>query len=224
MTCKKCSDRGYLLNNKKEFIGFCDCLLGIKHKKSFWERSLSNAGIFSEYWYKTMRDFIVQANQPSHVDFVNRTGQTIGMIDTIHNTNFIWAIYGTNGVGKTLAASLVLIEAVRKGYTAKYIVWIELLRKRINLENDEAFMHGLKTVDFLAIDEINGDSFDKPKFPAETLEVLMKYRYSNQKPTIIILKDDIDVVSKKLPVLNELVSEKNISKVIGLNFRKDSVR
>jgi DNA replication protein DnaC len=223
--CEKCNNRGYLLNDSKEFMGFCDCPLGIKHKKMFWERTLSAAGIFSEYWYKTMKDFYPQSNFPKHMEFVEKTGKVIGNLDKIHNSNFLWIIYGKKGTGKTLAGSLILISAIQKGYAAKYIVWSDLLSKRLDpKENDPNGLESIKNIDFLVVDKINGDVINDSKFPAETLDLILTYRYSNQKPTILILETDLLSAKKRLPILGEFAGDLNVSEVDGLNFRLTTIR
>lgn len=221
MPCNKCYDRGYRLNESKEFIGFCDCIIGIKHANAFKERSLNSAGIYKEYWHKTMADFYRQES-PTQQMLIDRTAQAIGMIDVLRNTNFLWIIWGASGTGKTLSGSLILMAAIQKGYPSKYVIWSDILHKRI--DEGEQSMDQLKNVDFLVIDKVGVDVMKDSKYPAETLDLILNYRHSNNKPTIVILDNDFESVRRRLPILGQLSNAGNVLEVQGKNYRTQALR
>ena len=130
---------------------------------------------------------VPQVDSITHQEFVAKT-QTL--IETPpYDEKFIWAIYGDSGTGKTLAASLLLKESIKRGHKAKYIIWVDLLTKKLSGKEAEEYLERIKNVDMLCIDEINNDALRESKFPQETLDTILKYRYSNKKPTILVLSN-----------------------------------
>ena len=220
MACEKCSDRGYLLTDGRNFTGFCDCAKGVEVSHAMWEKQQTLAGIPREYFAKELAHLYPQVNI-LHKDLVARTARNVENIESVYNTSSVWAIHGDSGTGKSLAGVLVLKAAIRHGYSSRYITWTDLLDGRLNPEEGETkLITKLRNVDFLVMDEVGEDSMKyESKFPNETLEKVIKDRYSNQKPSILVLSDDFSAVSKRLPILTDLVGPSAISEVRGLNYR-----
>ena len=118
------------------------------------------------------------------------------------------------------------MAAIQRGYSARFVIWSDLISKRIDHDETDTMhnLEALKNVDFLAIDKVNGDTIKDPKFPAETLDLILNYRYSNQKPTLIILDTSLDDARRRLPVLGELACPMNVSEVEGINYRINTIR
>lgn len=224
--CDKCYGRGYLLNAKHEWDGLCDCPAGKKFLQKHIEKTFTDANIPHEFWRLEFKDFFPQTD-PRHVEFVNRTRNILQDIPSIMNSSFIWLIYGDHGTGKTLAATFVLKEAIDKGFKAKYACWSDVIAAKLKSSNStaEKYIHELSTVEVLCIDKVGGDAIGEDSlFPNEVLDSILSVRYSNQKPTILILSTDFLVAARKLPVLLSRVREQDKSEVRGLNFitkRKD---
>jgi len=220
MSCDKCSDRGYILTDGREWAGFCDCDKGVNLKKSMWEKTLASVGVPKEYFEKELEHLYPQVSV-KHKQFVERVSRAVENIDLVINSSSLWAIYGDSGTGKSLGAILILKEMLRKGKSCKYIMWTTLLDKRLNPSPEEPnIIDALRKVDLLVIDDIGKDSMrTDSKYPNETLERIIKNRYSNQKPSILIFSDEYDVVANRLPVCRDLFGTDSITEVRGLNYR-----
>lgn len=98
--------------------------------------------------------------------------------------------YGSNGLGKSLMASIVLIEAIKKNYTVLFTDVDGCVASRNSgfgdEDNREEFEHNFLTVDFLLIDELGSElKSTKSNNVASTLTKILKARVHNFRPTII---------------------------------------
>ena len=102
-------------------------------------------------------------------------------------------LYGSNGVGKSLLASIVVKEAYRQRYTSKRVSFMEYIseytriwdsRNKEEREELEAhFYNDYKAVEFLVIEEV-GKEIDS-KIAVAVLEDCLRYREEKGLPTII---------------------------------------
>lgn len=114
-------------------------------------------------------------------------------------------LYGSNGVGKTFIASMVLIEAYRHRYSAKRVSFAEYVQiytrawnassveQREELESQ--WYTEYKAVEFLVLEEI-GKEIDS-KIAAPILEDLLRYREDKQLPTIVCTNLDVEMVEER---------------------------
>jgi DNA replication protein DnaC len=223
--CPICNNDGYVTEDRdgaKEFIGFCSCAVGKAKKTEMWQQKLTEAGILEEYWPLKFSNFIPQNTFVSHMQFLKALETYMLTIHAKRTEGGIWLILGTAGTGKTLGASLVLKEALKKDYTCRYEVWGEIIDEAFLpvTEQDAQLQHRHKTVDFLVIDDLGKDKIMKDSdFKKNLLEKLLKHRFSKKLPTILISTLDMAELYHKFPVLASMIAPTNISRVQGINFR-----
>lgn len=117
-------------------------------------------------------------------------------IDNLHtsfdNNEGIF-MFGSNGVGKSYIASLIVKEAYKNRYTSKRCTFVDYIAeytKLWNIRNAEEkeeetglFYHNYKAVEFLALEEL-GKELDT-KLSSTVLEDLLRYREEKGLVTII---------------------------------------
>lgn len=109
------------------------------------------------------------------------------------NNNVGLFLFGSNGVGKSFIASLIVKEAYRFRYTSKRCTFVDYVTEYTNLwniknaeekeEETGLFYHNYKAVEFLVIEEI-GKELDTKLSPT-VLEDLLRYREEKGLVTII---------------------------------------
>ena len=102
-------------------------------------------------------------------------------------------LQGSNGVGKSFIASLIVKEAYRNRYTARRCTFSEYINEYTRMWNcknreekeelEGLFYHNYKAVEFLALEEI-GKELDT-QLSITVLEDLLRYREEKGLPTII---------------------------------------
>ena len=102
-------------------------------------------------------------------------------------------LYGSNGVGKTTIASLIVKTAYKKRYTSMRCTYVDYMReytriwdiKDINAKEEaqDLFYHNYKGVEFLVLEEV-GKEVDSKLSPV-ILEDLLRFREDQGLPTII---------------------------------------
>ena len=103
-------------------------------------------------------------------------------------------LYGSNGVGKTMLASIIVKEAYRFRYTSKRLTFVEYLDQYTHIwkaqstsereELEDIFYHYIKAVDFLVLEEV-GKEQTKTEMAVTILEDLLRYREEHGLCTII---------------------------------------
>lgn len=97
---------------------------------------------------------------------------------------------GTQGTGKTLAACIILKEAIRRGYTVYFTMLNEVLEKycdgRYNPEARAEFAKSILEADILVVDDIDkGYISDKSKFIDTAYDYVFRKRANDNLPVII---------------------------------------
>lgn len=102
-------------------------------------------------------------------------------------------LQGSNGVGKSVIASLIIKEAYRHRYSARRCTFMEYLNEYTRMWNckdkeqreelEGLFYNNYKAVEFLALEEI-GKELDT-QLSVIALEDLLRYREEKGLPTII---------------------------------------
>ena len=96
-------------------------------------------------------------------------------------------LYGSNGSGKTYLSSLIVKEAYRRRYSSFRVTlqaYIDMQFKRDREEIAEK-IEEIINAEFLVIDEVGKETFDKSQFNIAVLEELLRERDTQGKPTII---------------------------------------
>lgn len=117
----------------------------------------------------------------------------INNLDAMFNKNVGLFMYGSNGVGKSFIASLIVKEGYKHRYTSKRCTFVEYVQEYTRMWNvkdsverehlEELFYHNYKAVEFLCLEEV-GKELDTKLSPV-VLEDLLRYREEKGYPTII---------------------------------------
>lgn len=113
-------------------------------------------------------------------------------------------LYGSNGVGKTFIACMIVKEAYRRRYTARRVTFVEYVNAYTRLWGartpdekeylEQEFYNNYKAVEFLVLEEI-GKEVDS-KVSAPILEDCLRYREDHGLVTIIctnlVLKEMVE--------------------------------
>ncbi len=220
--CKRCNDAGYIMDETdgvKSFVGFCDCPKGTLKRKESWEEKLTEAGIPKDYWNLHFENFIPQNTVIKHMQFLRDLEAYLKGIKDRREAGNIWLIYGSAGTGKTLGATLVLKEAIKKGYTCKYTVWTDLVDEVFTADDT---VKSAREVDFLVIDDLGKDRIlRETAFKPDLLEKIIKPRVGNKQPTILVSSLRLDDLLDLFPVLSVMLDpQRNMSHVEGMSFWK----
>lgn len=102
-------------------------------------------------------------------------------------------LYGSNGVGKSMLASIIVIESYRKRYTSRRVTFVDYISEYTRVWNarttdereelESMFYHNFKAVEFLCLEEV-GKELDTKLAPT-VLEDVLRYREEKGLPTII---------------------------------------
>jgi DNA replication protein DnaC len=95
---------------------------------------------------------------------------------------------GDNGVGKTMFASYLLTQAIKRGFTAYYTTLTQLdgdIKRGFRDREADQRLQAMLESDFLAIDEVGKERFKLDSFTTSQLESLLKRRYDNGEPVIL---------------------------------------
>ena len=114
-------------------------------------------------------------------------------IPTMFENNQGLFMYGSNGVGKTFLASMIVIEAYRNRYSARRVTFSEYITRYTQMWGaktpdekemlEDVFYNNYKAVEFLVLEEL-GKELDT-KLSAPVLEDLLRYREDHSLVTII---------------------------------------
>jgi len=96
-------------------------------------------------------------------------------------------LYGNNGTGKTHILCLAINEAIKRGYSAAYVLMADLIdtwRREMNNSNyDPERMKVWNEVDLLGIDEV--EKVSDTSFVREKIDLLLGHRYESKCLTIL---------------------------------------
>lgn len=114
-------------------------------------------------------------------------------------------LYGSNGVGKTTLASLIVKEAYINRFTSKRCTLMEYIKAYTNIWNavnneerqnlEEKFYSDFKSVEFLVLEELGKET--DTKVVAPILEDCLRYREDKGLVTIFCSNVDTDILGKK---------------------------
>lgn len=119
-------------------------------------------------------------------------------------------LYGSNGVGKTFIACMIVKEAYRRRYTARRVTFVEYVNAYTRMWGartpdekeylEQEFYNNYKAVEFLVLEEI-GKEVDS-KVSAPILEDCLRYREDHGLVTIIctnlVLKEMVERYGKSI--------------------------
>ncbi len=141
------------------------------------------AGIPLKYWEHEPEDISDVKIQAAIQKYVSKMDQCIDRGIGLY-------FYGKQGVGKTLAACLILKEAIKKGYEVQFTMLTEILEKYCDAMYDEGkkaeFRRKILEADILVIDDIDKIHISqKSNFADATYDYLFRTRANSRLPFIV---------------------------------------
>jgi len=173
--------------------------------------NLNRRGIRREFYDLTIDDFKDYGSEDLEAvrEFIR---DYIDNIDSSFDENKGLFLFGSNGVGKSFLASLIVKEAYRHRYTSKRVTFSEYISEYTRVwdaksveereEIESEFYNDYKAVEFLALEEV-GKEIDS-KISAPILEDLLRYREdkglvtimcSNLEPKVLVEKYGSSIAS-----------------------------
>lgn len=154
------------------------------------EKNLLRVGIPKHLMDKNVED-LEDFGSDARAELIAYVAEYVKHIDERFQDNVGLLLMGSNGVGKTLIASIILKEAYRARYVCKRITFSDYINMYTRMwdkfasdEEKEQFYYYVKGAEFLVIEEI-GKEFSKPELAVTVLEELLRYREEKGFPTII---------------------------------------
>lgn len=186
--CEACGGKGTIVVGndwQDEFVPViktenCKCL-----KKALFHLELFSSGVPEELWRAERID--PESNEKNFKDlrfFANN-------FPMMRSTGASLLLVGKNGTGKTSGAAIAMAGAIRSNHSAQMISFPELIecvrKNRFNSTVEKRIRRALSR-DLLVLDEIGkeGKVGDRDTLPIQELDVILRNRRGNLKPTILI--------------------------------------
>ena len=167
------------------------------------KENLKYIGIPRRFFEVTLKDFNEEQDE-SLEEVKECISDYIFTIDKHFDEGTGLFLYGSNGVGKTMLASIIAREAYRHRYTARrltFVSYISLYTATFNArsiderERCESELHRAKAVDFLVLEEVGKEVDSKIALPI--LEELLRYREDEMLPTIFCTNLTPKIIGEK---------------------------
>lgn len=167
----------------KEKHGCLNTVCKVCTKRFILLDKLGTADVPCDYWFKKVADF-------SDDDIRTKVEEYMMTIKAKFVNGKSLCFVGNQGIGKTLASTLILKHALSKGFTGHYTNASDIFNDMMDLKGQNRFDYRkkLKEVDFLVIDELDSRFFvsDSAKeFFSGVYENIFRGRSHNGLPTII---------------------------------------
>ena len=203
--CALCDYSGYTTNYKGKDV-MCSC-----EKEKFLKELYAKANVPRVYVGRTLDDCntrtdahgrelgIEQINservytflkhfEKHLVDIVNNDPPTVRHSGNIRSPLHSIIFDGKNGSGKTFIGAVLVQSAIKKGLSAKYYDWTEIISILSDYDKKDEFdkmNEEFKNIDLIAIDGIEQYKHTHPQFP-QNLDRLAKSRVNSGKPFILL--------------------------------------
>lgn len=145
-------------------------------------KNLMYRGVPREYIHADLDEYPIEEN------IRELFARYMDYLDEMFEDKINLILYGSNGSGKTYLSSLVVKEAYRKRYTSFRVTLKSFIDMHFKRDKDELIAEKLSEIinsEFLVIDEVGKETFDKSQFNITVFEELLRERDTQGKPTII---------------------------------------
>jgi DNA replication protein DnaC len=182
------------------------------------------ANIPREYHTLSLDDYTSDASDvlvPPISDYLDR-------FDSYARNGIGLTFNGPQGTGKTFAVACILKELVKRGRRVFFVTFDDLiLAWSATWKNDEARVleRKIKSVECLGMDEWKTDARNSSGFLANGIESVLRWRTSNQLPTLITTNLTPTQERKEFARTFSLLAAKNLRvSTSGADIRQDVVR
>lgn len=216
-------DKAYLVRQKQEIIDSCKQCTGLSltcecYADYFLELAKVTASIPIKY-----RDFnLSKIDTPDATPLVQSIRKYLNNIRTFKEKGRGIYLWGNTGNAKTALSCVILMEALRQGYTAYFTdlsKCMDLITDGWHDDESKAdFTRRILNSDFLVIDDVGKEYKSKTGFLEAHFDQIFRERANNLLPTVLtsnLAPTDIatDYGKRLFSILNEhlLVIETNMS-------------
>lgn len=201
------ADLKYLELYKQMYVSSCPICHGTNAFCKCWrnynkEVAKITAGIPIKFRKYTLKDFVHPelSSQKSVIEKYIK-----GFIENRFNGKCLY-LYGTKGTAKTMSAILILMAALKKGYSVHYFESLKSCSDMLKMDWDggTSYLNNIiSSYDIIVIDNVGKETITNPNI-ANSLRSLFSSRANNLLPTIFVS----GVSTKKLlnPVDTEILS------------------
>lgn len=183
-------DRKYLLKVKRQMVGNCPKCRGLDYKCSCLddfrlEFKKVKANIAAKY-----RDFTLdQITHPQTVEARARVAEYLNKFDEHLDNGHGLFLYGSTGLAKTGIASIVLIEALRRGKTGYFTTLDQCVDLYAGGWKDEdkkvLYQDLILDTDVLVLDEVGNEARTNVNLTGSCFNDVLRRRSNNLQTTII---------------------------------------
>lgn len=182
---------------------------------------MADANIPAGYWFLTMDKFVGSPKLKEIVD------DYVANLQDYYMEGSSICLAGNQGTGKTMSSICILKAALRKDFSAYYTTAADMLSDLSDKETS-SIRSRLKSVDFLAIDELDSRFFTSDsmrEFFSGKYELIFRHRAHNQLPTILCTNETQDILRVFYgPGVQSIESLNNqylrVHPVVGKDYRK----
>jgi DNA replication protein DnaC len=183
-------DQQYLLKKKTAFISNCIKCKGLNlscdcYPQYFLEVAKVNAGIPIKY-----REFtLAKINFPESQEVVKKVATYIQALPDHRDHGLGMYLWGNTGNAKTAMSCVILIEALKKGYSAYFTDLIKCMSFiTAGWTDDEVkadFTKRILNSQFLVIDDVGKEYKSRTGFTEAHFDMIFRERANNLLPTIL---------------------------------------
>lgn len=179
----------YSAEARAEYLDRCETCHGLDVTHECWGRYNEalrryEACVPRDFWQFTGDDVILNREQWTELvePYTRKLAKAL-------KGGYGLMLLGDNGVGKTMFQCLVLLQAIRRGFTCYYTTLLDLdhnIKRGFNKPALQDRMEWYLTSDFVALDELGKEQFKAgDSFARTQVERILKRRFDDSMPTLI---------------------------------------
>jgi DNA replication protein DnaC len=178
----------------------CECYLPYR-----LEMQKINANIPLSYRKLTFNDI----DEPSLKKSIKKVIDYIDKAKFYRDTGKGLYLHGGSGTAKTSTGCILLMELMKKGYTAYYSDIGDYLDSQFEspTEDEEDLYEVLRTVNFLVLDNMGSEYLDSKGLKKSWIEDLIRFRTDRRLPNILISNLEENVWTSSKARLSSILKE-----------------
>lgn len=182
--CPRCSGYGYVIDEATNTASRCDCGLT---ESIEGRRRMATSNIPPKFSMKDLRNYEVRAGDIERKKVRDSAFAYASSFDSEESPGLL--LRGGTGSGKTHVAVAIMKEAMRRGYSAHYANFSDLLSRirdsyhENSKESEGALLALIDSVDLLVLDDVGAEN--TTDWVRDRLYLIINRRYENARPVII---------------------------------------